>query len=184
MAIGLQLFAGRNFSFYTSTDGQELYPMYISRRFERAYITPNCMKAVIEDLYPDHSQDRSLIEQMVEKGKRWYVINAFLPDAADSLITDYTGAQLKWADANEGLILNFILQGTDIYTSDPAIIKNFIGESPSTNGMPEMSPGNIGQWVGWQIVKAYAEKHPEITPEALMKLNAKTIFMEAKYKPK
>ncbi len=38
MAIGLQLYAGRNFSFYTSMQGQELYPLYISRRFEPVYI--------------------------------------------------------------------------------------------------------------------------------------------------
>lgn len=184
VAIGLQLYAGKNFSFYTSVPGQELYPMYISRRFEPQYITPNTMKAVIEDVFPDKSAGRPLIEQMIEKGKRWYLLNKFLPETPDSLKTDYTNEQLKWVKANEGLIWNFVLKNTDIYTSDPAITKNYIGEAPSTEGMPDASPGNIGQWIGWRIIEEYVSKNPDITPEALMKQEARKIFTEAKYKPK
>ncbi|MBC8033507.1 MAG: hypothetical protein H7Y03_05140 [Chitinophagaceae bacterium] len=184
MAIGLQLYAGKNFPFYTSTQGQEVFPLYISRRFEPQYITPNCMKAVIEDLYPENSAGKSLIEQMIENGKRWYLLNKLLPETADSLITGYTQRQLDWIDDNEALVWNFILQGTDIYTTDPSSIKTYIGEAPTTTGMPELSPGNIGQWLGLQIVKAYAEKHTDISPDALMKLEARRIFLEAKYKPR
>jgi len=50
--------------------------------------------------------------------------------------------------------------------------------------MPDVSPGNIGSWVGWQIVKKYSNDHPDITPEQLMKMDARKIFQEAKYKPK
>lgn len=184
LAIGLQLFAGKDFSFYTSPEGQDLYPRYISRRFETEYITPNCMKAVIEDMFPDNSPGRTLIEQMVEKGKRWYLLDHFLPGTPDSLRTDYTQQQLKWCSTNEGQIWNFILRNNDIYTTEPEIIKNYIGEAPHTEGMPDSSPGNIGQWVGWQIVRAYTYKHPEVTPEALMKIDARQLFDEAKYKPR
>lgn len=184
LAIGLQLFAGKDFSFYTSPEGQNLYPAYISRRFEPQYITPNCMKAVINDLFPDNSAGTNLIEQMVEKGKRWYLLDHFLPDTPDSLKTDYTQQQLKWCEKNEGQVWNLILQNTDLYTTDPEIIKNYIGEAPHTEGMTDFSPGNIGQWIGWQIVKAYANKHTDVTPEALMRLETKKIFNEAKYKPR
>src|SRR5579863_1420377 len=53
LAIGLQLSAGKNFSFYTSMQGQEMYPVYISRRFEPEYIPANCMNAIAQDLFPD-----------------------------------------------------------------------------------------------------------------------------------
>ncbi|HJU46204.1 MAG TPA: hypothetical protein VJ647_05425 [Chitinophagaceae bacterium] len=184
IGIGLQLFAGKDFFFYNTPEGQDLYPRYISRRFEPEYITPNCMKAVIEDIFPDNSPGRTLIEQMVEKGKRWYLLDHFLPGMPDSLKTDYTQQQMKWCSTNEGQIWNFILRNNDIYTTEPEIIKNYIGESPHTEGMPDGSPGNIGQWVGWQIVRTYTYKHPEITPEALMKIDARKLFDEAKYKPR
>ena len=183
LAIGLQLYAGKNFPFYLSRQGQELYPLYISRRFEPEYIVPNCMKSLCEDLYPDKSQGKPLIEQMVEKGKSWWLINQLLPETADSLITGFSQKQLNWSIANEGQIWNFFLE-QNLYSLEPDLIKNFIGDAPYTQGMPESSPGNIGQWVGWRIVQKYATLHADISPEQLMKTPARTIFDEVKYKPK
>jgi len=183
LAIGLQLYAGKDFSFYKSKQGQELYPAYISRRFEASYISANCMKAIAEDLFPDNSGSKPLIDQMIEKGKYWWLIDQFLPETADSLKTGFTQKQSEWCKSNEGLIWNFFLQN-DIYTIDPDLIKAYIGDAPNTQGMPDASPGNIGQWVGWQIVKKYIAGHPAIMPEQLMKTDARKIFEEAKYKPK
>ena len=184
LAIGLQLYAGRNFPFYTSMQGQELYPGYISRRFERPYILVNCMKALSEDLFPDNSANKPLIEQMIVKGKYWWLEDQFLPETADTLKTGFSKIQLDWCRLNEGLIWNFLLQNSDIFTIDPELIKNYIGDSPGTNGMPDVAPGNIGQWVGWRIVTKYMENNPAVTPEELMKTDARKIFDEAKYKPK
>ncbi|MBS1669702.1 MAG: hypothetical protein JST58_20200 [Bacteroidetes bacterium] len=185
LAIGLQLYMGKNFSFYTSMQGQEMYPSYISRRFEPAYITTNCMKAISEDLFVDKSGSKALIEQMIDKGKYWWLVGQFMPDADDSLITGYTGKQMEWCKKNEGLIWNFFLQSNnELYSVDPDVIKNYIGDAPNTPGMPDIAPGNIGQWVGLQIVKSYAEKNPSITPVELMKMDARKIFEETKYKPR
>jgi len=185
LAIGLQLYAGENFSFYISAQGQEIYPKYISRRFEPPYITINCIKTIAEDLYPDNDENKSLIEQMIKKGKYWYLLDKFLPETADSLKTGFSQKQLDWCEKNEGSIWNFFLQSeNELYTIDPDIIKNYIGEAPNTAGMPDVSPGNIGQWVGWQIVKKYVEKNPNITPAELMSTDEKKIFDETKYKPR
>jgi hypothetical protein len=183
LAIGLQLYAGRNFPFYLSSQGQELFPVYISRRFEPEYIVSNCMKALSEDIFPDQSQGKPLIEQMVEKGKSWWLIDQLLPDMEDSLKTGFTEKQLKWCLANEGQIWNYFLD-QNLYSLEPDLIKNYIGDAPYTQGMPEASPGNIGQWVGWRIVQKYASMHPDMLPEELMKTPARSIFDEVKYKPK
>jgi hypothetical protein len=183
VAAGLQLYAGAQFSFYRSPQGQEMYPGYISRRFEKQYILPNCMKAIAEDIFPDTSASRPLVEQMIEKGKHWWLVRKFMPDCPDSLITGYTQKQLRFCQENEGQIWNQILQA-DIFTIDQDLIKNFIGEAPNTQGMPENSPGNIGQWIGWQIVKKFEEKNSSLTPLQIMQTNSRKIFEETKYKPK
>lgn len=183
LAIGLQLFAGPQFSFYHSAQGQELFPTYISRRFAPAYIVPSCMKALSEDLYPDKTQGKPMIDQMVEKGKYWWLLDRLMPETADSLKTGFTAAQLNWCEKNEGGIWNLFLQ-TDLYTVDPELVKIFIGDGPSTQGMPEASPGNIGQWVGWRIVQKYAAAHPDLTPQQLLAVPSRVIFSDSKYKPK
>jgi hypothetical protein len=183
LAIGLQLYAGKQFPFYLSRQGQDLFPLYISRRFEPEYVVPNCMKALAEDIFPDQSQGKPLIEQMIEKGKNWWLIDQLLPETADSLKTGLTKKQLDWCVSNEGQIWKFFLD-QNLYSPDPDLIKNFIGDAPYTQGMPEASPGNIGQWVGWRIVQKYASLHPDFTPLQLMQTPDRTIFDEAKYKPR
>jgi hypothetical protein len=183
LAIGLQLYAGRDFSFYHSAQGQDLFPLYISRRFEPEYVVPNCIKALGEDIFPDQSLGKPLVEQMIEKGKYWWLLDELLPETPDSMKTGFTGRQLEWCKKSEGQIWNFFLQ-RDLYSVDPELIKDYIGDAPYTQGMPEASPGNIGQWVGWQIVQKYADLHPDLGPDAIMKTGARVIFDEVKYKPK
>ncbi len=183
LAIGLQLYAGKQFPFYLSSQGQELFPLYISRRFEPEYIVPNGIKAIVEDLYPDQTQGKALIEQIVEKGKNWWLIDQLLPETPDSLKTGFTEKQLRWCESNEGQIWNILLD-QNLFSPDPDLIKNFIGDAPNTQGMPEVSPGNIGQWVGWRIVQKYSAMHSELTPEQVMNTAARVIFDETKYKPR
>ena len=141
------------------------------------------MKALEEDLFPDHSQGKPLIEQMIEKGKAWWLLDKFLPETADSLKTGFTQNQLDWCLSNESKIWNYFLE-QNVYTLEPDIIKNYLGDSPFTQGMPEVSPGNIGQWVGWRIVQKWAASNEQLTPEQVMKTPVKTIFDESKYKPR
>jgi hypothetical protein len=182
LAIGLQLYAGRYFSFYHSQQGQELFPEYISRRFEHSYIVPNSLRAIAEDIFPDKSGNRPLVEQMIEKGKYWWLMSKLCPDCPDSLITGFTQAQLNWARSNEALIWNTLLQG-DLFTIDPDIIKNFVGEAPHTEGMPDASPGNIGPWVGLQIVKKF-ESIQTNSVDQIMRTDPRKILDLARYKPR
>jgi hypothetical protein len=122
---------------------------------------------------------------MIERGKHWFLLDKLLPDAPDTLKTGYTKRQTDWVINNEGNIWGYFSSNVDIFSIDPTVIQDFIGEGPYTRGMPEsVSPGNIGQWVGRQIVRKFAEKNPDLTLQQVLASPAKTIFAEAKYKPK
>jgi hypothetical protein len=183
-AVGLQLHLGSNFSFYKSDISRDIFPDYISSRFTPEYIPVNCIKNVVDDMYPDKSIGRALVEQMVEKGKRLYLLDKFLPYTADHLKIGYTEKQLKDSYANEAVIWDFFLNNDLLNNSDQNIVKNYIGESPKTQELGEGSPGNIGAFSGWQIVNKYMEKKPGTTLEELMKTNAREIYSQSKYKPR
>lgn len=184
MAIGLQMYLGKNFSAYNTLEAIDKFPQYISRRFEPQYIPINCFQNIALDIYPEKPQGQTLVEQIIEKGKQWWLVDKFLPEAADSLKTGFTQAQLDWCKKNEGLIWNFIIQNNDVYTTEPTIIQNFIGEAPKTDGMPDSSPGNIGQWIGWQIVQKFADNNTGLSVQQILQSDAKKIFESAKYKPR
>jgi hypothetical protein len=180
LIISLQMFLGKNYSVYDPSQ----YFDYLRRRFEPEYIVPNSIRAVANTLYRDSTQGAMLIDQIVEKGKQWYLLQHLMPEKADSMVTLYTGKQMEWCKENEGDIWGYLTKNADLYTEDPEIIKFYIGEGPFTQGMPEDSPGNIGQWCGWQIVKKYAAKNPEKKLKDILSTPPRVIFMESKYKPK
>ncbi|MFM8709992.1 MAG: hypothetical protein ACKOC7_01845 [Sphingomonadales bacterium] len=184
-ALGLQQFAGQDFFAYQTAELQALYPSYLSRRFAPLYRVPGIIKAIAEDLFPPRTAELPLVEQMVEKGKYWYLSSLLLPYHADSLITGFTKQQLDWCQENEGLIWSHLLKNEDLNSLNPVVIQTYLGEAPFTQGLSqEYSPGNLGTWVGWQIVKKYVAAHPALHPEAVMKTNPATLLEQAKYKPK
>jgi hypothetical protein len=184
LAVGLQLHLGSQSEIYLSPQGQQLYPAYVSRRFDPAYITVNCMKNVVDDLYPGMGADRSLLDLMVDKGKRLYLLDRFLPETPDSLKIGYTDGQLKGSGKNEGLIWNFFLQNNLLFETDLQKIKSFVGDGPKTPELGDDSPGYISLYMGRQIIRTYMEKFPDTPLDKLLQLDAKTILNESKYKPK
>lgn len=184
LAVGLQLYMGKNYSLYQTEACQNLYPAYVSRRFEAAYIPVNCIKNIIDDLYPNKINGKSLIEQMVEAGKRLYLLDAFLPNTADTLKTGYTATQLAACFSNEQNIWTYFIENNLLYETDPNKTAVYVNDGPNTPEINEATPGFIGQFVGWQIVKKWMEKKDKVTLQQLLQTPNKQLFEEAKYKPR
>ena len=186
IGISLQFYLGNNFSLYNNEYFiNNVVPLYRSRRFSKEYIVADIMKLVTDDIFPDKSSTKPLIEQMIEKGKQWWLMDKFLPETPDFIKTGYTKEQIEWCKENEGLIWSYIVKNENLHTVDPVTIQNYIGEAPFTQGFSqELSPGNLGPWIGWQIVKKYADINSGMKPEAIMLASPKQILEEAKYKPK
>lgn len=183
LIVGLHHHLGKNYTLYNSEWVAQTYPNYITQRFEPATISINAMRNIISDMYPELLEDKSLVVQMVEKGKRLYLLSKLQPYAKEHLLIGYTEKQLKDCYKFEQQIWDLFAQNNLLQTIDVNIIKNYIGESPKTQELGEASPGNIGSFAGWQIVKKYMKKNPETTLDQLMKTDAEQIYQSAKYKP-
>lgn len=183
LAVGLQLYMGKDYPVYLSEQGQQLYPAFISRRFEPEYIAVNCMKNIIDDMYPNNSMGVPLIDQVVESGKRLYLLSQFLPKTADTLVTGYTKKQLQACYDNEKNIWGFFVQNELLYNSDPAMTRDYLTDGPYTQAFGKESPGNIGQFIGMQIVLKWMEKKNHPSLDVLMKTPARQLFEDSRYKP-
>ncbi len=184
LAVGLQLYLGKNFPAYQTDYIQSVYPPYQSARFEPAYIPVNCLRNILEDIYPGRGNGKPLIEQMIEEGKRMYLLDAFLPDTPDTLKTGYTGKQLDGCYKNEALIWNYFVENNLLFITDPMQTRDYVSDGPKTEALGDASPGNIGRFVGWQIVKKWMGMDAKRTLTDLINTPAKTIFEEAAYKPR
>jgi hypothetical protein len=147
-------------------------------------IAVNCTKNMIDDLFPGLPGDRTLLDIMIDKGKRMYLLDLFMPKTPDSLKIGYTANQLEGAEENEALIWNFFLQNELLYVSDPMRIRDFVGDGPKTMELGDGSPGHIALFTGRQIVRTYMKKYPDTKPDAMLKLGAKQLLEASGYRPR
>jgi len=71
-----------------------------------------------------------------------------------------------------------------LYNSRAMAYQKFIQWAPTTNGMPSESPGRVGVWLGWQIVRAYMQKHPNTSFDELMAISdGQLLLQKSKFKP-
>jgi hypothetical protein len=181
--VGLDLyFGGGNVDY----DSAGIF-QYVQHKMRREYIARNTME-VLYNLYFGNDQDEksaTLVEGMVDKGKKMYFLSYVLPDAPDSMITGFLAKQTQWCETNEYEIWKFLNDKDLLYKSNYMDQKRYLDEGPTTAGMPPEAPGNIGSWIGLQIVRKFMkETDNKISLRDLItKYNAKTILAKARYRP-
>ena len=187
IGIGLDMFLGKNGDrFYPAL--RQSIPQYISRRFNPENISPRVIEAFIrEEMFLENDADRTLISKMVYNGKILYFMDSVLPAITDILKIGYSTQQLEWCKENEAGIWAYFLENDLLFESDYMKIQRYLSEAPFTPGLGENSSSapKLGVWTGWQIVRQYMEKNPDISVQQLMlEKDAQKILAGSKYKPR
>lgn len=183
IAIALDMYLGKNYMYYGSFD----FPFYIIERFEPEFIVPNVMEVWYNAYYAPNelAETDALIHAMIEKGKKLYFLECMQPEKEKHLLIGYNKDQLKWCENSEGDIWKFYNEHDLFYTKNYMEHTRHIGEGPSTAGMPAEAPGNVGSWVGWQIVNQYmANMGTDVSLKELLATEPATILAKSAYKPK
>jgi gliding motility-associated lipoprotein GldB len=178
--IPLSLYLGKDNKVY------EGLPKYQIQGFEPAQILPDIVSSFSSSVIAPH-KDNTLLSLMIYYGKELYLKDILLPETPDEDKINYTKEQLGWAVANEAQMWTYFVENKLFYDNDSKLPGRFINPAPFTKfqeGFDNETPGRLGQWVGWQIVKSYMENNKNVTLQDLLAADAKTIFDNSKYKPK
>jgi len=166
----------------------ELYkgiPAYIVRDMELPYLSAHLADEFAISVTPT-PKDRTLLGQMIYYGKKLYLKDRLLPQTSDAIKISYTEEEIDWVKDNERYMWQYFIENELLYKTQANYALRFIEPAPFSKFYLEIdneSPGKVGQWLGWQIVRAYAEKNPEVTLQELLQLPAQTLFNQSKYKP-
>lgn len=180
MIIALDTYLGRDFKPYQA-DG---VPLYRILRMTPDNILTDCMKALADRVYQSNLQNSNLLGQMIEAGKKLYFTDAMIPDTPGNLKIGYTPAQFEWISKNESHIWAAIIENRMLYSTDNHLIRVFMSDGPYTQEFSKDSPPRLGEWIGWQIVKAYMNENPDITLNQLLQDNdPQAILTRSGYKP-
>ena len=180
--IGLDMFLGENYPAYFASPSTE--PAYIRRQFQKGYMTVRLAKALAQNI-ADAPPGERLLDQMLHNGKMLYIVDCLLPKVPDSLKMGYTREQMEGSIANEQAVWARLLEQNLLYSTDAKKLRKLVSPSPNAPVVFQEAPGEIGNWVGWQIVKTYMKRHPQTTMDELLNFrDAQKFLEESKYKPR
>jgi hypothetical protein len=182
VGVGLDMFLGKSYSFYPARQ----IPDYETRRCEREFIPVFVAQTIYEKMFPIEQEGENLLELMLQNGRELLFMEYVLPDKKENQIIGYTEMQEKWCKENEALIWSFFSKKKLLFETDWHEIMRYVNDGPGTVGMPLDAPGNIGSWLGWQIVRTYWEENPSLSLQDILKetANAQRFLEKSKYKPR
>ncbi len=178
LIIALDTYLGSNHPFY-----QDI-PVYIAQN-----LNPEQLVQDVADLYARRfvppPADRTFLAQMVYYGKLLYLKDMLLPDSDEHERIGYSQEHYNWAQENEQDIWRYFIEKEALFKTDPKLLTQFIKPAPFSKFYLEIdneSPGRIGRFIGWQMVRQFMEKN-NIPLRTMLTTPAANIYKQSNYKP-
>ena len=180
MGFGLDFFLGEGFPGY-----QGIFPGYIAKTMNKEHLVAKSMEVLCNELVGNTKGNR-LLDIMIRNGKVLYILDHLLPYTPDHIKLAYEPSDIQWCQENELITWAHLTTEGLLYSTKMKDISKLVNQSPvAPPHMPQDAPGRVANWIGWQIIKAFKERNPQMSMEDLIKIeNAQLILDKSKYKPR
>lgn len=178
--ISLDTYLGSEHKFYNGIQN------YLKQDFNKEQIVVD-LASSYADRYIFQNQNKTLLDEMIYFGKQLYFKDLMIPFKTDAEKIGYSEEQLAWVKSNEIEIWRFFVEDEILFSTDSKLPNRFINPAPFSKfyleEIDKESPGEVGKYIGWQIVRDYMEKN-EKTLKDLLLTDPEDIFNNSNYKPK
>ena len=178
LVLGLDTYLGPDHEFYQGIK------RYVSKNLKPSQIAPDVATAYARQLI-SRPRKRDFLAQMVFFGKELYLKDIWLPETSEADRIGYTEDEMQWAVENETDMWRYFIENELLYSTDPKLLGRFINPAPFSKFYLEIdneSPGMVGRYIGWQIVRSYMKNNDVTVPQLMIK-SSEEIFKNSKYKP-
>ncbi len=184
IGIGLDFFLGNAFDYKKIDPRNPAFSEYLNRCFNKDHLLKKTWNVWIEDRLGDPSGGK-LLDYMIQRGKKLYTLTKLLPDIQDTVLFEYTPAQLEWCNKNKVEIWSYFLANNLLYSTELLKFNKFVNPSPNSPGMPPEAPGQTGSYIGYQIIRSYMKRHPELQLQDLWNMrDSQMLLNESRFKPR
>ncbi len=160
----------------------EAFPQFVKDRMVPEMMVPGAMKGWLLVHYTRDIHGADLLMNLVETGKVLALLKILLPEVDPRFIFAFTAPQLAWCEANEYTMWKELVSKEMLFSKNEEDIARIMNDAPFTNGFPRESPGHVGEWIGYRMVKSYMEDHPDVTFEQLFAIDDPNTILKS-YKP-
>ncbi|MFT3884131.1 MAG: hypothetical protein QM724_01500 [Flavobacteriales bacterium] len=182
LGIGLEWFIGPDKPVVRLLS-PENFPQYVKDRMVPAMLVPSAVKGWLLTHYTRDISGTDVLTNLVETGKVMALLEVLLPGTDPATLFAFSQAQLRWCQENEFTIWRELVSHDVLYSKKEAEIARLMNDGPFTNGFPRESPGHIGEWIGYRMVRSYLDANPATTFAQLFTLNDPRLFLKT-YKPR
>lgn len=180
LGVGLDMFLGEEFSGYDP----HVFPAFIRQQMTKDHLSTQVIKAFVQNLVPPPNNNR-MLDYMLYYGKILFVLDLLFPEKPDFIKMEYKPEQMDWVKENEVRIWNHFISRELLYSTRKQDFQKLIGPSPNAPNMPPEAPGQTANFIGWQIIKSFVKRNPEIQLKELLSIDDSQKILEmAKYRPK
>lgn len=179
LILELDTYLGTDHEFYQGVE------RYFAKNMRPSQLAPDVADAYAR-AFVKRPRRNVFIDQIVYYGKRLYLKDLWLPNVSDAEKIGYTEEEYQWAEENEVYMWQYFIENELLFSSDAKLPARFINPAPFSKFYLEIdneSPGMLGRYLGWKIVRAYM-KNNSVDVRELMGIDAEEIFNKSKYKPK
>jgi gliding motility-associated lipoprotein GldB len=179
LLLGLDNYLGADHKFYVGI--QDYISAELDKKFMISDVADNFARKVVPRL-----NDRTFLADLIYYGKILYIKDKLLPNADDAIKIGYSLDEIDWAIGNEEPMWRNFIEQEHLYSTDQTLRIRFLDPAPFSKFGLELdneSPGRLGRYIGWQIVRAFMDKN-EVTVQQLLNISAEEIFKKANYKPR
>lgn len=177
LSISIDKYLGEDYPIY-----QGYFYAHQRRKMAPTYVVPDYLAAWLMSEYPFSGDDRILLDRMIYEGKIKYLVHQASSKLLPEVLMGYTPEEYQWCKQNEKALWEEIIKRKHLYTPDHVTTSKYFSSTPA-RFISDFAPGEIGNWIGWQIVSNYMKRN-KVTPEELMENNDyQDILAKSKYKP-
>lgn len=159
-------------------------PRYVSRRCQPASLTKDLAEAMYYSYVFMDVKAKNVLKEMIDRGKKYYFIEAMDPTLNDSVLLGYSSQQMEWAQDNEGQIWATIVGNNMLYANGFEQYRVLFNDGPFTAAFSENAPARLGDFVGLQIVRAFMSNNDESLQSLLRMTDYQDILQRSQYKPR
>ncbi len=180
LVIALDCYLGAAEPLYEGTG----IPAYRLSRMDAAYLPTDVAKTLFAVYFDPGKPTAKLLDEMIEAGKRSVFMEALLPQTAPHILLGYSAEQYEWVKKYEAEVWRSLIGEQLLYSSEPLLFRKFFGDGPYTKEFSTESPPRLGEYIGWQIMRNFMNRHPEVDLRQMLLLNdAQQILSGSRYKP-
>lgn len=178
ISISVDKYLGSDYSGY-----KDFFEEYQRQQMKPTMITRDYLKAWILSEMPKSNKRQNLLSEIINEGKILYSLHLLLPDWSEHDLIGYTSQQLEWSKKNEKEIWKTTIDQNYLFSTDYMTILKYLDDAPYTATISTESPGRLGAWIGWQIVKAYASNTGADLNSILNEADIQNILKQSRYNP-